>query len=134
MVGGGSSREPGPIPARRVEQLAPRGTYRAPKGLRGRPPRAAPWTSRGAWLPLAACREVGPEVFFEPDTQESHEEKLQREAAAKAVCARCPVRLECRELVDRLEARISPVFWHGIWAGETKRERKSRRRRPPSPP
>jgi hypothetical protein len=51
----------------------------------------------------------------------------ERQKAAKALCADCPVLDPCRELIDQLEAKEGR-HW-GIWAGETEHERSWRRRR-----
>jgi hypothetical protein len=47
------------------------------------------------WLARAACAGVDPELFFPP--AETGPARARQEAAAKAVCARCPVTAECRE-------------------------------------
>lgn len=66
---------------------------------------------RPAWQRRAACRGMGPELFFSP------EEDLA--AAARAVCRICPVAIECRDFGER-----EPV---GIWGGEERRPVKRRR-------
>jgi Transcription factor WhiB len=47
------------------------------------------------WLARAICVGVDPELFF-PAAEEGPA-RARQEAAAKAVCARCPVRAQCRE-------------------------------------
>ncbi|HXH56127.1 WhiB family transcriptional regulator [Iamia sp.] len=64
---------------------------------------------RPAWHEHAACRGMGPELFF-PDRGEDVR-------PAKAVCARCPVRVR-RELAGRAGAE------RGIWGGTSERTRK----------
>src|SRR5512138_682230 len=52
------------------------------------------------WQDRAACLDEDPELFFPPGNEwKGHENQ---EAAAKAVCNRCPVLEQCREkaLVD----------------------------------
>ena len=66
--------------------------------------------NRPAWHARAACRGMGPALFF-PDRGESNDE-------AKAVCARCPVRRECFD--------AAPLY--GVWAGLSPRGRKVLRR------
>jgi WhiB family redox-sensing transcriptional regulator len=75
------------------------------------------------WMLAAACYGH-PSLFFAPDDSETRSERRRREAAAKSVCARCPVRSEC--LMDALEGDER----FGIWGGLTERERRSLRRSP----
>jgi WhiB family transcriptional regulator, redox-sensing transcriptional regulator len=58
------------------------------------------------WTRLAACRGLDPAIFF-PDQGESA-------AKAKAICARCPVQIECSEYADRTRTD------HGVWGGRTR--------------
>lgn len=75
--------------------------------------------SRG-WREKAVCRETDPELFFPTATHgRVYEEQV---AAAKSVCARCPVRAQC--LADALVGL--PV---GIAGGLTETERRALRRR-----
>src|SRR5690349_20507897 len=78
------------------------------------PERAGPVTGRD-WRAHAACRGTEPELFF-PAT-ESGPARAAQVAAAKAVCARCPVREQC--LAEAL-ARIP----YGIAGGLTEYERR----------
>jgi WhiB family redox-sensing transcriptional regulator len=73
------------------------------------------------WMLAAACRGR-PDLFFAPDDSETRSERRRREAAAKSVCARCPVRIDC--LTDALTSDER----FGIWGGLTERERRSLRR------
>lgn len=67
-----------------------------------------------AWMRDAACRDLGPEMFYpleESGRSTSYDE-------ARAICAGCPVQRECAE-----HARL----WneqHGCWAGTSPRERR----------
>ena len=70
---------------------------------------------RPTWHQWAACRGADPSLFF-PDRGKSA--KL-----ALALCAECPVRLQCQE-----EALSDPVI-SGVWGGTTPRDRKQLRRR-----
>ncbi len=78
-------------------------------------------TAARAWRDQAECRDVDPELFF-PASQRgpTHDAQV---AAAKEVCARCPVRAEC--LAEAL-ARIP----YGIAGGLTGHERALLRRAP----
>ncbi len=70
------------------------------------------------WQARAACRGEHAYLFFPPNHFERKHEKLQRETAAKAICARCPVIEECREYALAIREP------HGIWGGMTEQERK----------
>lgn len=69
------------------------------------------------WQLLGACRGEDTELFFHPEGERGPR-RSGREAAAKAVCARCPVLDLCRE--HALSAREP----YGVWGGlsETERE------------
>jgi Transcription factor WhiB len=69
------------------------------------------------WRWEAACLGADVEVFF-PDGASY--------AAARAICARCPVIEDCRRACDRAEGKAVPVF--GFYAGESPTERVARRR------
>lgn len=71
------------------------------------------------WQYSAACRGEDAEMFFAPNYFERKEEKDVREAHAKTICARCPVRDECLEYALR---NREP---HGIWGGLNESERKA---------
>ena len=67
-----------------------------------------------AWRASALCAQVDVgELFYPERGQPTHE--------AKAVCAACPVRVECLEdAIDHGEA-------YGIWGGTSPRERRKLR-------
>jgi WhiB family transcriptional regulator, redox-sensing transcriptional regulator len=71
-----------------------------------------------SWQVRAACRGPQASVFFPPPQFERKEEKLEREARAKAICATCPVKSEC------LDYAIAIREIHGIWGGLNENERK----------
>jgi len=71
-----------------------------------------------AWQDRAACKGPQAAAFFPPTHSERKEEKLAREARAKAICQTCVVRLEC------LEYAIAIREPHGIWGGLNEAERK----------
>ena len=75
------------------------------------------WSS--GWQQLAACRGEDSTYFFAPGYFEKRHEKNAREAVAKAICARCPVRAEC--LGYALDVRET----HGIWGGLNEMERRA---------
>ncbi|MEW2632389.1 WhiB family transcriptional regulator [Streptomyces sp. NPDC048389] len=79
----------------------------------------------GPWHAEAVCRRDEAGLFFAP-SKEPTAERLAREEAAKRVCARCPVMVECRE-----HALLQPEPY-GVWGGLTAAERRvvlARRRR-----
>lgn len=77
------------------------------------------------WHSDAVCRRDEAGLFFAP-SKEPTAARLSREEAAKRVCARCPVMVECRE-----HALLQPEPY-GVWGGLTAAERRvvlARRRR-----
>lgn len=75
-----------------------------------------PQTHHWEWQLLGACRGADHELFFHPEGERGPR-RAGREAAAKAVCARCPVLALCRE--HALAAREP----YGIWGGLAEQER-----------
>ncbi len=71
---------------------------------------------RPAWLDHAICGGHT-ELFFAPHA-ERPPSRLRREAAARQVCMRCPVRIECR---DHARQHLE----YGFWGGESEAERAS---------
>lgn len=69
--------------------------------------------ARDSWKDRAACRDRNVELFFTPG----------REAEARSVCARCPVREECLDWA--LEMNVE----YGVWGGLDERQRRTERRR-----
>lgn len=70
------------------------------------------------WQQYGLCRVEDSGVFFPPTHFEHKPEREAREAKAKAICMRCPVRIECLEWA--LETR-EPF---GVWGGYSESERK----------
>jgi WhiB family redox-sensing transcriptional regulator len=75
-----------------------------------------------------SCQQADQEVFFGPGTEDGQEgqiARLAREAAAKALCARCPIVAGCAAW-----ALGDATTWeqYGIWGGLTAAERGRRRR------
>lgn len=71
-----------------------------------------------AWQARAACRGPQAVVFFPPSHFERKDEKLEREARAKAICAECSVREPCLDFALKIREP------HGIWGGLAEIERK----------
>ncbi len=69
-----------------------------------------------AWQQHGACRDVDPDVFFHP-SGERGPDKEDRDQAARAVCATCPVITDCRR--HALAVREP----YGVWGGLTIEDR-----------
>lgn len=82
-------------------------------------------TGRG-WRFAGACAGGGSmDLFFGPGDVEQWRVQRRREAKAKAVCAGCPVRLECAAFAIASGAEF------GIWGGMSEDELRARRARSP---
>ena len=68
------------------------------------------------WQLVSACREADPDLFFHPEGERGPS-RSNREAAAKAVCATCPVLQQCR--AHALASREP----YGVWGGLSEHER-----------
>ena len=67
------------------------------------------------WWEDAECRGMDPNLFFPERGDDTTE--------VKAICAGCPVRLECGSYA------IEHNEHHGIWGGASERQRRQIRRR-----
>lgn len=72
-----------------------------------------------SWHEQAACRGEDPALFFPVGNAGPAKEQT---AQAKAVCAGCPVIVQCREWAHTHEDT-------GVWGGEDEYERRAARRR-----
>ena len=61
------------------------------------------------WQEHGACRSADPTLFFHPQNERGSARRS-RDLAAKAVCASCPVRIECADYAVR--ARVANVMMH----------------------
>lgn len=77
-----------------------------------------PQADRWEWQYEGACRETGPDTFFHPEGERGSRRRA-RDAAAKLVCAGCPVLAQCRE--HALAVREP----YGVWGGMTEDEREA---------
>ena len=75
---------------------------------------------REGWQAFAACQGKTSAVFYPPFSSEDRSARRSREARAKAVCALCPVRVDCLAHAFEHDERF------GIWGGLTGRERRMR--------
>lgn len=74
-------------------------------------PVAADWE----WQLSAACRGADSSLFF-ASAGETRRDRFTRESTAKALCARCPVRLQCQ----RHAVAVGEPY--GLWGGLTQHE------------
>jgi WhiB family redox-sensing transcriptional regulator len=79
---------------------------------------AAQQVDEQLWQMKAACRGPQSAIFFPPSHFERKDEKEEREAQAKSICATCPVRRPCLDYALRIREP------HGIWGGLNELERK----------
>jgi WhiB family redox-sensing transcriptional regulator len=70
------------------------------------------------WVQRALCKDEDPELFFPVGATGPAASQI---TAAKQVCARCPVRLEC------LEWALSTAQDAGVWGGLSEDERRALR-------
>ena len=75
-----------------------------------------PVTEVWDWQLHGACRGADSSLFFHPDGERGPA-RARRQAAAKAVCGRCPVADPC--LRHALAARVP----YGVWGGLSEAER-----------
>jgi WhiB family redox-sensing transcriptional regulator len=68
------------------------------------------------WQYQGACRDLDPEAFFHPDGERGPRRR-NRENAAKAVCASCPVIAACRAHALAVQEP------YGIWGGLSEDDR-----------
>ena len=72
------------------------------------------------WVHSALCKDEDPELFFPLGNSGPAAFQVQE---AKAVCSRCPVRLQC------LEWAMATAQDSGVWGGLSEEERRALRRR-----
>ena len=68
------------------------------------------------WQYKGACRDLDPEAFFHPDGERGPRRR-NREMAAKAVCASCPVIAACRAHALAVQEP------YGLWGGLSEDDR-----------
>ncbi|MGW1774477.1 WhiB family transcriptional regulator [Streptomyces sp. NPDC002104] len=105
-----------PRASRATTSTAPSATPRIPAPRVDRLPGSA--GHKWQWQTRAACRDLGWNRFFHP-ADERGEDREQRDAAAKRVCAECPVRAAC---LDHALRTREP---YGVWGGLTEEERRT---------
>ena len=70
------------------------------------------------WQERGACREAEADVFFHPQNERGLA-RIRRDRSAKAICARCEVRVECADYAIRAREP------YGVWGGMTEEEREA---------
>jgi len=70
------------------------------------------------WQEHGACRLADPTLFFHPQNERGLA-RARRDRAAKAVCASCPVRIECADYAIRSREP------YGVWGGLTEEDRET---------
>lgn len=70
------------------------------------------------WQQHGLCRATDSDVFFPPPRFEHKPERQLREARAKSICARCPVRTDC------LDWALTTREPFGVWGGYSESERR----------
>lgn len=71
-----------------------------------------------AWQLQGACRTAEPSTFFHPEGERG-QARSARVAAAKAICATCPVIAQCA--AHALSVREA----YGVWGGMSEEEREA---------
>lgn len=75
------------------------------------------YLSMPEWHQRAACQGSNPDIFFP--------QKNRVALQARAICAICPVIVDCRETA----LALPPTEDYGMWGGMSRRERLAERRR-----
>lgn len=78
-----------------------------------------PMRQDDGWQLAAACRGEDAVAFYAPNYFEKRSEKDAREATAKLICSRCPVREPCLAYALRIREP------HGVWGGCNEMERRA---------
>jgi len=84
-----------------------------------------PGDEHWSWQAQAACRGLQTTLFFHPEAERGYAH-MRREAAAKAVCRRCPVIEACRR--HALQVGEAYGIWGGLSAEEREHQLRGRRR------
>ena len=77
------------------------------------------WDAHLAWRQDAECRDLDPSLFFPVGVTGAAVDQI---AAAKGICAGCPVQSDC------LEFAITTNQEFGVWGGTSEDERRVLRR------
>lgn len=74
--------------------------------------------SRYDWMEAARCAQVDPELW--------HQDGSATYRQATRICQRCPVQRQCADFAASVEGDGSKRDRHGMWAGQSPRERLTR--------
>lgn len=74
-----------------------------------------PITDERPWVVFSACRDKDADLFF-PETRAEEKQAL-------AICATCPVELDCLDYAFEADIRF------GVWGGMTEKQRRRLTRR-----
>jgi len=85
-------------------------------------------TASWSWMEHAACRDHPLELWFAPEA-ERDEDRIAREAQARAICNSCPVRVPCLAYRLAQSRQQDGVMWGGMTGDERDAELRRRRRR-----
>jgi WhiB family redox-sensing transcriptional regulator len=77
-----------------------------------------PVADKWEWQLLGTCRGADSELFFHPEGERGPR-RDNREQAAKAICAVCPVLQQCRT------AALAAREPYGVWGGLSEHEREA---------
>ncbi|MGH8898970.1 MAG: WhiB family transcriptional regulator [Egibacteraceae bacterium] len=77
-------------------------------------------SDRPAWHAKAACAELSTDDFFPVGSTGPASDQIAR---AKAICAACPVAVQC------LDYALDTGQTDGVWGGKSEDERRAERRR-----
>lgn len=95
---------------------------------RAEAPLAQFYVEKQPWLTEAACIGIEPELFFLAIESRDSTEKLQCLKKVKAVCFKCPVRIECAEQAMKEEGS-APAGRYGYRGAMTPAQRRALYRR-----
>lgn len=77
-----------------------------------------PVADKWEWQLLGTCRSADTDLFFHPEGERGPR-RDNRERAAKAICAACPVLQQCRA------AALAAREPYGVWGGLSEHEREA---------
>lgn len=75
-----------------------------------------PMDATWQWQEQGSCRDMDDSLFFHPPNERGLA-RIRRDRAAKAICARCSVRIECADYAIRSREP------YGVWGGLTEEDR-----------
>ena len=113
-----------------TRRTRPQAAWHGPTAALQRDWNRAAWPRPWTWQRHAACQNLGSALFFAPDGERATARR-RREAAAKAVCERCPVRMPCA--LDALATGQPYGVWGGLAEDDRRQAAAGQRRRAYTP-